>query len=1313
MMMATIDITPEMRRCHACGGRAEPDAEVAGRMRCTRCNRGWHWPVVPRQCWRCEGAIVPGPWLTSWGQTWACNACGIRVPNGDWGMASPAAPRVEIAGDRARVTFAAPFDLASYALFLRCKRLPESELGYEWRTDTYTLTTPARYVGTLTGEGQAEPEAAIDLAPHLFDYQAAIVRRALAARRYAVWADTGLGKALHADTRVVTPRGYRRIADLRPGDIVTGCNGRGVGVLGVYPQGERPAYRVSFSDGTSVVCDREHLWTVTTKLRRSRGMPARTLTLREVQDEGLRDQEGWRHFIPLPAPVEFEGGVLPLEPYLVGVLLGDGGLSGHDPILTTADDEMLANIAPLLPGSVRPVHLGRYDYRLSKPEIGRLPNPVKAALAKLGLMGHRAESKFIPDLYKFASASAREALLQGLLDTDGHVRPADNNIEYCTVSATLAADVAWLIRSLGGTARVRTKRTTGRTAYRMSVILPGSVTPFRLSRKALVYHPREKYQPVRAIVGIEEAGTAEMVCIKVDAPDSLFLVEEFVATHNTSIFMEWTRQAVLATGGRVLILSPLQIIEQTRAEAARWYGDALPIERIDSRESLAVWCKGDGPAVGITNYEKLIPGVLPEMHQLTGLVLDEASILKTGAGVIKWNLIKSAKGIPYKLACTATPAPNDTMEYASQASFLEKLKTESDILWTFFTRDKFGNWSVKPHATEAFYRFMASWSIYLRSPAHYGWADVLAGLPDPVYHEERLPLTDEQRTELHRLQVRAGTGMFSDRMGVKERSKASQIAKGFLYEGTGKARSVRRLPSHKPRRVADIVRAEVACGRQVLVWTVFDEESAIIADLLAEAPFSVGTLHGDMAAEARGATIDAFKRGDLAVLITKAQLVGYGLNFQNCRAMVFSGFDDCYDEQTEVLTQRGWCSFGDLTTEDTVASVNPTTLGFAWQQPERIVWTRYTGPMFRFHGAQSHDLLVTPNHKLLVKRCDMRYGRNAGEWHLRYAADLATNYRRQEYRMLSAPRSFAGEHPPEVVVPVPSNMRAVGARVRLIERIDIEDFVRLAGWYLSEGYCRPDNSRERGRIVISQTDRHPEHRSEIIELLGRIGLRVNAKTKDITGYSTNLALYLMQEFGDSSHNKRIPQWVKNLNQPLLVLLRDTMIKGDGCHSRGRVNGYRSVSRQLIDDFQEVCLKTGIRASVRNIADVASNSGRFKHGYCGSVSFGWEHTEPSIHRRPQVVDYDGMIGCVTVPNHLIIVRRNGVPVVSGNSFERMYQAIRRAYRFGQTEAVHVHIPYIPELEGMIFSNIRAKEAAFDRDVRLMEQHYIKVLREGDA
>jgi superfamily II DNA or RNA helicase len=377
----------------------------------------------------------------------------------------------------------------------------------------------------------------------------------------------------------------------------------------------------------------------------------------------------------------------------------------------------------------------------------------------------------------------------------------------------------------------------------------------------------------------------------------------------TAMFLEWARQVRDRTGRRVLILSPLQVIEQTRAEWQRFYGSYvapwIPLERIDSREALVEWCEQPGPAIGITNYEKLIAGVLPELRRLGGIVADESSILKTGGGTIKWNLIKSARGVEFKVSCTATPAPNEPMEYASQAAFLEKLRSEGEILWTFFQRNSAGVWQVKPHAREAFYRFMSSWSIYLRDPARFGFADILASLPDPVMHEHRLEMTEEQRALADELRVASGRGLFDERIGIRERSKFAQIARGFVYEASGPGRAVRRVSSVKPQHVAALAVDEVRAGRPTIVWTSFDAEGEIIVrELSAEAALTVGSvalLTGDTPDAERQRIIDDFRAGVVQILVTKPSLVGYGLNFQHCRAMVLSGIDDSFERMYQAI----------------------------------------------------------------------------------------------------------------------------------------------------------------------------------------------------------------------------------------------------------------------------------------------------------------------------------------------------------------------------------------------------------------------------
>ena len=369
----------------------------------------------------------------------------------------------------------------------------------------------------------------------------------------------------------------------------------------------------------------------------------------------------------------------------------------------------------------------------------------------------------------------------------------------------------------------------------------------------------------------------------------------------TLTFLEWLRQATNLTKGRGLILSPKPIIWQTTEECARFYGDSMKLVQLHSRQQLDAFCKGEGEFeshIGICNYEKLISGVCNEMRYLTALVCDESSCLKSGGGVIKWNLIKSAKGIEYKLSCTATPAPNDTMEYASQASFLEKLRTEGEILWTFFKREGKngqGDWVVKPHAREAFYRFMAAWSIYLRDPSAYGWKDGLEPVPEPKYYEQRIEPTKEQLDISYSLNVKSKGLLFDNaRMGIRERSKLSQLAKGFMYADERK--TIQRIKSNKPKYVAGIIDEQIKKGRQVLCWTSFAEEERVIREnMTRKLGKEIGTVEGNMTELQREDVIEQFLKGNMSGLISKPSLLGYGMNFQNVEAMVFSGWDDSYE----------------------------------------------------------------------------------------------------------------------------------------------------------------------------------------------------------------------------------------------------------------------------------------------------------------------------------------------------------------------------------------------------------------------------------
>jgi len=364
------------------------------------------------------------------------------------------------------------------------------------------------------------------------------------------------GRAHKTDTPVLTPEGFRAIGSLEVGDLVIGSNGEPTPVIGVYPQGEKDIYRLTTQDGASTLCSGDHLWAVTTRDDRRRGKPYRVLETREMIGN-LRANHYHRYELPMhSAPVCFPYQPVPMDPYALGLLLGDGCLTGSTtPSFATTDVEVAWELQRLLPGTqVRPKPHGQYQLNqltsLWQSNV-LVENPVTGVARQLGLYGTRSTTKFVPESYLYNSAQVRLAVLQGLLDTDGGPvtqRGRTCRVQYTTVSPQLRDDVIFLVRSLGGVTYTRVRPALGRTpgrangrpvhhrhdAYIIDIRLPEGIEPFRLTRK------REKYRaeggggrPMRFIESIEPAGTAEAVCISVAAADSLYTTEDFLLTHNT------------------------------------------------------------------------------------------------------------------------------------------------------------------------------------------------------------------------------------------------------------------------------------------------------------------------------------------------------------------------------------------------------------------------------------------------------------------------------------------------------------------------------------------------------------------------------------------------------------------------------------------------------------------------------------------------------------------------------------------------------------------------------------------------------------
>ncbi len=358
------------------------------------------------------------------------------------------------------------------------------------------------------------------------------------------------GRAQPVFTKVLTPKGFRRIGDLHAGDLVIGSDGRPTVVGGVYPQGFREIYRVYTQDGSSTLASGDHLWSVYTREDRRRGKPARVLQTKEMIGN-LRVAHQHRYELPmLTTPAQFARQPVPLHPYALGLLVGDGCFSCRaTPTFATTDPELAEALEDLIPGIVarRKSEVDHVLNRIRLPgEVITIENPVTGAMRQLGLRGCKSNTKFIPQEYLVNAPDVRLAVLQGLLDSDGGAvtqRDRTCRIQFTTVSDRLRDDVKFLVQSLGGVVYHRTRKAEGRKpglaggrevhhrpdAHILEIRLPEGLAPFRLARKAAKYDATGGGRPMRYIDRIEPAGTEEAVCIRVGNADSAVRHRRFSA----------------------------------------------------------------------------------------------------------------------------------------------------------------------------------------------------------------------------------------------------------------------------------------------------------------------------------------------------------------------------------------------------------------------------------------------------------------------------------------------------------------------------------------------------------------------------------------------------------------------------------------------------------------------------------------------------------------------------------------------------------------------------------------------------------------
>jgi len=358
----------------------------------------------------------------------------------------------------------------------------------------------------------------------------------------------------------------------------------------------------------------------------------------------------------------------------------------------------------------------------------------------------------------------------------------------------------------------------------------------------------------------------------------------------TLIMHEFARHAQQCLGPtrRVLIVSPLMVVQQTIDEAKRFYRDTgveFGLEQVLAKD-LARWTTQVGSFVGITNYEALTSGV--PQRRLGALILDEASMLKSHYGKHGQQCLRLGAGLDWKLCLTGTPAPNDRIEFANHAVFLDAFPTVNSFLARFFVNRGQTNerWEIKPHALEPFYRALSHWCIFLENPATYGWKDNTDTIPSVNVHIHDVDLTSEQR-EL--VGAKLGTLFAGDIGGITKRSALAQIAKGN-HDG-------RKIATNKPEFIRDLV--DSWPEESTIIWCRFNEEQASM-----EATFpDAASIQGSTPIERRMELIRDFQAGRRKQLISKPRVLGFGLNLQIATRHIFSGLHDSWEEFHQAVSR--------------------------------------------------------------------------------------------------------------------------------------------------------------------------------------------------------------------------------------------------------------------------------------------------------------------------------------------------------------------------------------------------------------------------
>jgi hypothetical protein len=1111
--------------------------------------------------------------------------------------------------------------------------------------------------------------------------------------------DMGLGKAQCVNSEVFTPYGREKIGNIKSGDYVIGSDGKPTLVEAVYPQGVKDLYRVTFNDGYSTLCCKEHLWTVSSnnsgENSKNKENKYHTLSVEQMIDEKLELEQygkGWnkkrsykfktyyktnngqnKWQIPIVKTIQFSNDdKLPIDPYLLGVIIGDDHISNSGYIRILLDgndfDEIFTN----------------QFINEGKEQNGNrinLINTIKKEITSLGLNGKLSYSKFIPDIYKYSSIEDRLSILQGLMDTDGHCMKSKNGnftgTEYSTVSEKLADDVAEIVHSLGGIVRKKSRVGSykkedgtivkGRINYRLNIKLPEGMNPFRLKRKSDEYNPPKKYKIGRYIKDIKLEKQGEAVCIQVAAEDHLYVTEHGIVTHNT---YQSIVAALECNAERVLIICPSSLKINWMREVQNFCDDV----------SIITGSYWDPARFTIINYD-----ILKNFHTVKEknkeyeewelrreiadfnpdlLILDEAHYVKnhkSNRGAILKDLSKNFSCERVWLL-TGTPIANRPMDYYNLLSIIDSPITN--------------NWV---HYAKTYCEGMR-----FRKGGKYVWVTKGASNLDELSSKTKRTILRRKKEDVLDLPPKLITPVYLELQNVDE---YKSVWENYLEK--------RRLEGKKGNPAKDLVemtllrtfiametvpysieKVEEALelNKKVIIFCNFNDEMDAFNRHFGNKAVCV---RGGMSDKQKQLSVDRFQEDDSCkVFIGQIKAAGVGLTLTKAEIVIMNSLDwvPGNHEQAEdrcifggqwVLTENGYKVIEDINIGDFVythkGNFKPVIGKSSHLERKKL---RYDINAFGYNDVLS----VTEDHKLYV------YDNKEDSFKWIEAKDI--NIRNHFLTIKSVKQPLERKKYLNVNSYVSNTFKnnfnveqTNGRLVNLPEKVELtNDLLYAFGFFIAEGWTVISDIKSSTvnicqKITNSKMYDASEYIIKIIkESFGIEKHSTHVDTKNVkscTIHSKELAYNFKDWFGGIVYEKQLPIWVDELNEEQL----DSLLKG---YYHG--DGYRRKNTQQATTSSIKLISQLIRYNC-NLGRPISLSNKGENNY--SIEYSLDEVK---NKRIKLLD-----GYITYPIKSINIskpkkseeRVYDLSVEDDNSFVVGIYNVHNCYRIGQKETVNIY------------------------------------------